>query len=315
MCPRSQPKSRILGYFQHMAKLDGQTDQVLEVKMTSVLALAHWLENELPINGDVGLEVMTAYVADGAPLTLTIKECGGATLDTVELKMKNNLARLRWKPKKPSDLTGKPLEFEAELKKHSLKKTSGPLKASAPVLFNELRWLDSEGKSLSEMSDSCAVICESKVKGLNEGDEVDASIWVSTAEGVATEDGKLWKRIHLGQVKVKQGKVALAYLHLSMPGIEKHQVQSELKPKAGNYHAPTYRFRMSAKGAAEWSAAIPYLSHIAFDLGPAPDGVSRKARFEMPDGTAVTKSVPEDGNVKVDAAHPGRVKFLGFGDG
>ena len=106
------------------AAQQGQTDQVLKVKLESQLILARWLDVGVAANGEAGLEVGTQFVGHGAPIKITVKDAEGKAVGSLEGKVLQGWFRARFRP--DAKAAGKTLFFEAELPKHSLKLASGP---------------------------------------------------------------------------------------------------------------------------------------------------------------------------------------------
>jgi len=107
-----------------MSDFQGQTDSILKIKLTSQLLLARWLDAEISPTGQAGLEVVTQFVGEGAPIKITYKDLEGKALGTAEGKVMANCFRTFYKPA-GANAVGSVI-FEAELPKHNLKKNCRP---------------------------------------------------------------------------------------------------------------------------------------------------------------------------------------------
>jgi hypothetical protein len=141
----------------------GQTDQVLKIKLASQLLSVRWLQTDAAANGVVGLEVATGYVGQGAPIKITIKDSDGGSAGTLEGEVLQNFFRARHKL--DGKAAGKTLFFEAELPKHGLKGRSGGLRVGPVVKIEKPQWLDGKtGKPPEKVSKGASVVLKADLK-------------------------------------------------------------------------------------------------------------------------------------------------------
>jgi hypothetical protein len=131
-----------------MPELSGQTDKILKVQLKSLLVTARWGLPEVGLGGSIPVEVMTAYVADGSDIKVTIKDLEGGTIDTLNGKVYANFYRAQYKVVKANKTGG--MLFEADLSSHGLKGASGRVKVTPPVKLEKLRWLDDKAAEKME---------------------------------------------------------------------------------------------------------------------------------------------------------------------
>lgn len=151
-----------------MPSFQGQTDNVLKIQLQSVLVATHWLQSKVAAGGEAALECFTAYVGNGAAISISVKDEGGATITSASGTVHGNLHRSRIRI--PADCEAKRLTFEAELAKHGLKGSSEELAVLPFVQIKNLKWLNAQGGALSVLGNDVNVSCEAQILGLPDGE-------------------------------------------------------------------------------------------------------------------------------------------------
>jgi len=64
-----------------MPTYQGQTDQILKIKLPSAILNARWGANEVANGGTIMLEFITQWVADGSEIQVTVKDFEGGTVE------------------------------------------------------------------------------------------------------------------------------------------------------------------------------------------------------------------------------------------
>jgi hypothetical protein len=289
-----------------MPSFQGQSDQVLKIQLTSVMARVGWLEDKVAAGGFATLECMTAYVGNGAAIKVVVKDEGGATVvsseGTVHANVHRNCIAL------PKDCKAKGIIAEVELPKHGIKGVSGSLKVVPAIAFSDLKWLDAEGATLTALANGVTATCEAKVTGLEADDKAQFSVYQTRGE-----HGRAL--LCQGETPVLQGKASFTWRHEETPGLEKIRRQPDLDKEGGHYHAPEYVFTVAALGALAESEPLKHETWIEYEFGPAAGGAARTAILEMPDGEKREEAVPDDGLLRLKQVKPGTVIFKGFKDG
>ncbi len=287
-----------------MPTFQGQTDQVVKIQLKSYLLLARWLDPEVAANGEAALEVITAYVGDGAKVEATVKDLQGKTLTTVKGTMHSNLFRGRFKV--PTGNTTGGMIFEANLPAHGLKLASQAVKVGPPVEFSELKWLDAkEDKTPEEAEENQTIRYQAKVKGLQDGDEVHVrvSLHVEAHKKNSPVVFDLPAKVEGGALK------GLVSLKLS-DKVRTLKTAAELKKEGRSYYAPALIFSVSAKGMTAESPEIPLISKATLYFQEAPGHAgqleNKKVTITTPDGKKVEKTIPKDGVILLEKTKPGK---------
>jgi hypothetical protein len=289
-----------------MPTFQGQTDQVLRIQVQSILVGVAWQSNAVAAGGMATIEVLTAYVGEGAPIQLTVKDQAGSTLMTLSGSVHSNLHRSQIVI--PRDCKAKTLIVEAEMAKHGLQGKSELLTVFPTPVFTDLKWTDGQGKTVTTILPETLVACEAKVTGLSNDQKVLVSVYQQREHGRTL--------LLSADAEVLQGSIRLLWNQSAIPGPEKIVIQKDLNREGGHYHAPEYVFIVSALGVASESAMVKQATWIHYDLGPNPDaGKTRTGLFESPDGKQGEESIPEDGQLRLAQMLPGHLIFKGLKNG
>lgn len=284
-----------------MPKFDGQTDKVLTIKLKSGLEYARWGLVAVAAGGEIPMEVMTQFVADGSDIKLTVKDMEGKVIDSLSGKVYNNYHRTLYSVTKPNKTGG--MLFEAELSAHGLKGISPRIKVLPPVQITDLKWADEKGAAIKELTEGLNVELSAKIKGPIDGTEAYISINCKKSETNESIVATLPTKIKVGKVSVKW-KVKLP------GGPEDLAIKKELDKLGLKYYQPIFQFEAGCFGASALSAEQKLITWIEFTFGPPPKAdMKRTAFFEMPDGTEKKESVPDDGVVKVAITMPGTIVY------
>ncbi len=289
-----------------MPKTQGQTDQVLKLKLPSSIVRTGWGRDAVAQGGKIPLEVWTHWVADRSEIDIAIKDLEGQIVETVKGHMVSDLFRVLYPVTKPNKTGG--MYFEAELHEHSIKAVGPKVKVWPAVQWSDLKWVDEKGKEVSEIAAGAKVELTAQIKGAQEGDRAALSLFCRTQEHRPASFKSFSVEIESGQVRVDW--------KVSFPGkFEDIPTDHDVSKYGLDYFQPVYSFEAFHLGVKKMSQELKLNSWIAFNFGPAQKRkMARKAIFEFPDGTKKEISVPEDGYLNVKTAVPGPVLFKGFSD-
>ncbi len=289
----------------------GQTDQVVKIKLQSYLLLARWLENDIAGNGEAVLEVITAYVGDGAKVEVAIKDLQGKTLETLKGSIYSNMYRARYRIA-PGNRTGG-MTLEASLPAHGLKLVGGGAKVGMPVEFSDLKWLKATEESAPEAAEEGQLLrLQAKVKGLSEGDMAHIRLMMHV------HAKKFGSPVLLdAEAPVKSGKIEISTRVQMTEKARKVRTQSELDKEGGKYHQPSLAFQIRAKGVQAESSDIPLISKLSLHFEESPGHAGKlegkKITITTPDGKTQQKTIPKNGVVLLDKTKPGKHKITGEG--
>ncbi|GEM_PF-1530120 len=287
-----------------MSAQQGQTDEILKIKLTSQLLGAAWLHDSVPQNGKAGLEVKTQYVGEGAPIKITYKDMEGKAIGTQEGKVVSNIFRTLYAPSAANATGG--VTFEVDMPKHSLKRNGGKLKVGKPIEFSALRFIDATGKkALTEILEGKPAGCEAKVKGMDPHGKVVISVYFRT--NWVLSEGALLVEAH---VPVKDGKATLFFDPNIKNRMDRVKIQKDLDKEGGTYLQPEFTFAVSAFGVravSEPAKAVQTLTlHFWEFPGDAGSLEGKSVTITGPDGKKEKKTIPKDGNITVKKAKGGK---------
>ncbi len=281
-----------------MPKTQGQTDQVLQLKLPSSIVRTGWGRDAVAQGGKIPLEVWTHWVADGSEIDVTIKDLEGQVVETLKGHVVSDLFRALYPVTKPNKTGG--MYFEAELKAHAIQAVGPKVKVGPAVKISDVRLLDAQGKALKDVEAAQTYTVEAKVQGAPNGAVCRFEIVVENRHHART-------RLACLEALVNNGK-ASAQWQGTYPGDEStFASKGTLAKNAEDYAVPNFRVRAECLGAAAESAPIPYDSWVEFDFGQR-----GQATLILPDGTKKTADVPDSGILRVDKPKAGRVRLTGF---
>lgn len=277
-----------------MPKMNGQTDQVLKVKLNSQILGAAWGLAEVAAGGVIPIEVATHFVADGSDIQVTVKDLEGKTVESLKGKVYSNLFRIPFAVSKPNKTGG--MTFEAELPAHSLKATSPRIKVLPPVKIGGLKMLDGKGAELKKLVRAERIELTGKIEGPPDGTPCFFALYVDEGRPEPI-------LLRSAQGKIEGGKAS--YLcDFAPPSWEpRHLVQRDVAKEGGKYEPVKYLFDLGCLGVVARSAPVEYVSWVEIDFGP----IRGKAVLILPDGSELTKEIPGDGILKVASPGAGRI--------
>jgi hypothetical protein len=275
-----------------MPKFNGQTDSPLKIKLASAILEARWGLAQVANGGIIPIEVVTAFVADGSDITITLKDMDGKTIDTLKGKVFTNLYRANYTLAKPNKTGG--MVFEAELPAHKLKKAVGKIPIPYPVKITELKMVDSKGKEIKELGREEKVGIQAKIDGPPPETPCVISIGFQSGPTGTTI-------LYSTSAKLKSGKVSCTWKRAAVD--ERFvKVQSELDKTGEKYFVPRFTFEVNCLGTIA-SSFVEYHSWAEFDFGK----MHGQATFKFPDGTEKTETIPANGLVKLEKPKAGRI--------
>src|SRR3990172_7165885 len=220
-----------------MPKFQGQTGQILKIKLPSSIVSARWGENEVAAGGRVMLEVLIQWVSGGSDIEIKVMDLEGGTVETVKGKVYGDFYRIQYPVTKPNKTGG--MYFEAELKAHGLKAVGPKIKVWPPVEISGLEWADEKGKAVQNAGGEQILTLRAKVKS--------AARDLNAAIAVFRDLGRGETRVAtLGPYPVKDGKIeakwAFKMPHAAMENLDRRESNPEPRPK------PAWHFKVSCLG-------------------------------------------------------------------
>ncbi len=284
-----------------MPKSQGQTDQVLKLKLPSSIVRTGWGRDAVAQGGKIPLEVWTHWVADGSEIDVTIKDLEGQVVETLKGHVVSDLFRALYPVTKPNKTGG--MYFEAELKAHAVKAVGPKVKVGPGVQFKNLKWLDEKGQSeLKEVQDGEAVLCQASVEGAPAGATVSALVLFQ-----ADEHNVL--RVLSTRAEVQKGKIQFTWNKPFPKDVKEILTQSDLDKHGGKYYHPAFVFTLELWGVTAKSNAVPAVQAMLliyeFSPGTAGKFAGKKISVTAPDGEKKEYVIPADGQIEVPKTKPG----------
>ncbi len=282
-----------------MAKFTGQTDKVEIFQLQSLILDAYWHVPEGYVNGSATLEVRTAYVATGSPLTVTIKNIKGETLEKLSGKIVSEIYRkkITLGPKAAGGIF-----FEVELPEHHLKAQGPNLRVPASIKLSHPTWKEkATGKDVTVLKREMHLILETTVEGVPEN--TDGTISIMEKHGNQTHT-----HVVLG-VKAKAGKFTAIY-SFDYPRDTQPLQSKDAKQKTGEkYQTPKIFFEAACLGMKILSNEIEFKDGIKVAVKDEHEQLlpKRKVKVTLPDGSHREMESDHHGFVYVDNFHPGQL--------
>jgi len=275
-----------------MPTYQGQTDQVLKIKLPSAILGARWGEHEVAIGGTIMLEVTTQWVADGAEIQITVKDFEGGTVETLKGKVFSGIHRRQYQVSKPNKTGG--MYFEAELKAHGLKAMGPKVKVWPAVDITALEWLDDKGKALKTVTGDQNMILRAKVKSSASNLKATFAIFRNLGKGescIAT----------YGPYPVKDGISELQWVfkmpHDEMETLDRGESKPESRPK------PVWHFTVSSLGTTVKSPELTGEEDLRITFESKSKGRPKEIKLRQADGRDMTVRV-ENGEAKIEKTVP-----------
>ncbi len=276
-------------------KFSKASDSAHVVKLTSSLIYAAWKCGGAPIGQTAPLEVVTAFVGQGATIKITGKSDAGKSLGTVSGAISNNVY--------VGELTipdsvkiGDTVYFEADLSANGVKGESNHIPAVPPIEVTNMKW------SVPEARRGDIVTLSATVKGAPDKTEAKVYIMEYDADGGHDKIAEL-------KATVDQNKLELKWEYEYFEDTDEVPTQEEMQRYGKSYSPPEYFFVVEVMGlkfgkkqesklllfkdyvdivlTTQSGTPIPDEDYVLY----MPDGSQRKGKLDKT-GRAVEKDVP-----------------------
>lgn len=276
-----------------MSEYQGQTDQVHEVKLTSVISQAMWDRPMSWAGEDVGILVFTHFVGDGSEIRITIRNDSGSRLDRIEDKVYGNRFKGTWTI---SNKAKDAIYFEAELRKHSLKKESEKMRIIPPIEITNAKWSQQEARR----GDILTLTAD--VKEVPDGTEALIEIYEHDEDGAHDFITKI-------PVYVEANKIEIEWQY------EYHEDTDDIPTAAESekgYNPPEYFFRVKIGKVMAESGLLEFKDWVEFvfldDSENPIEGM--EVTLQAPDGSELKKTSDSDGKIEIKDALPGKYEII-----
>jgi hypothetical protein len=284
------------------SKFSKSTDTVHKETLQSSIAYANWQAAVAHGNSEVGFEVKTVFVGEGATIKIKGKSDKGKTLGKVAgVVSGNHYAGTMPIPDniQPDDF----VFFEVELPKHGLKEISNRISAGPPVKVKNMKW----DKKEARRGDVLKLTAD--IDGVKDNTEVKVIIYEYD------NDGNHDKIVEV-PTTVKNKKIELIWEYEYHEDVDDIPTNEELQKYGKNYNPPEYYFVIEIDGLKfgekQESRLLLFKDYVEIELkgedgGPVanekyilhlPDGSQRKGQLDA-SGYAREKDVPP-GEIRVE---------------
>ncbi len=276
-------------------KYTKSTDQEHEIKLDSQLISAVWRAGVAVAGQKVGLEVLTSFVGNGAPVKIKGSSENGKKLGKINGKINNNKFIGELTIPKDVELDDE-VYFEVELSKNGLSGESPRIPVVSPIKVTNMKW------SAKEARRGDIVTLSADIEGAREGTEVAIIVYEYDADGVHD------KIVELTAV-VKGKKIEFDWEYEYYEDTDEVPTQEEMERYGKSYNPPEYFFVIDYHGQRfgkkQESGLLLFKDYVEIELKnqrgepvpdeeyilTLPDGTTREGKLDK-EGRALEKDVP-----------------------
>lgn len=280
-------------------KYSKATDSAHTVKLTSSLIYAAWKSGAAPIGQAAPLEVVTAFVGQGASIKITGKSDVGRSLGSVSGKIFNN-AYVGELTIPDSVKIGDTVYFEVALSANGVKGESNHIPAVPPIAVTDMKWSAAEARRGDTLTLSATV------KGVPDKTEVKVHILEYDAGGGCDPIAVLPAVVDKNKLEVKW---AYEY-HEDVDEIPTHD---EMQKYGKSYNPPEYFFAIEVYGQKyglkQESKLLTFKDWIDIRLTDEegkPAG-GEKYVLHLPDGQQRQGTLDTQGYAREEKIPPGKI--------
>lgn len=272
-----------------MNEYQRQTDQVHKIDLPSAISQAVW---DLPVaspGDEVEIRVYTHFVGNGSEIRVRVHNKSGRRLDELTGKVFGNRYKVLYTV---SDRAEEAIYYEAELKKHGLKKKSEEMRIIPPIEITNARWSQQEARRGDILTLSA------DVSGVPDGTEALIEIYEHDADGAHDFITRF-------TTLVEDQKVEVEWEYEYYEDVDEIPTEEELER---GYNPPEYFFvvmigkRKAESGLLEFRDWIE-IRLVDTDSNPVPD---EEYLLHLPDGSERRGSLDGNGYAKEENIPPGR---------
>lgn len=274
----------------------GNTGSLTKVQLKSAILRASWSAPMACIGGEAPLEVRVQHVADGSDIQIEILDEKAKKVESYSGKVYSGVHRKRITiPETKSSM----LVYTAKMAAHNLETISSRIQVLPRIQFGKCQHIGPSGSSVQEITDEGAIKSTWTIAGAPNEAPVEFTLLCRMPD---SSEVPVWK----GEGIVQSGKTDVIWVP-NLPD-EEHTVTHahEKQPTAEKYEVPVFRLKASCLGAAATCEPIKYTSWVHIDFGNSKGEVD----FLFPDGRKETKTIPDDGVVRLKGPAVGKVKIV-----
>jgi hypothetical protein len=280
-------------------KFTASTDKEHEFKLDSYLISVSWRSGVAYAGQTTSLEVLTAFVGNGAKIKIKGKSGKGKKLGTIDDKIKNNKYVGRFEIPEDMEIDDE-IYFEAELPELGLKGESGRIPVLPAPDVSNMKW------SAAEARRGDILTLSADIKDVHEGTEMEVTIYEYDRDNIHDV-------IATFPAVVENKKMEVKWEYEYHEDTDEIPTEEELQKYGRSYNPPEYFFTIKI-GDAEFgreqeSGILKFKDWIEISLSdPAGDPIpDEKYILHMPDGSQRDGTLDGDGYAREEEIPPGAV--------
>jgi hypothetical protein len=276
------------------------TDSEHKIKLEPVLVSAAWGAGMAIAGQPARVEVYTAFVGNGAPVKIKVKNSRGKGIAKTKGTIKRN--KFMGEVTLPEDMAfGEEAYFEVTLSKNGLDGESNRIPIFPPIEVSSIKW------SAAEARRGDVLTLSADISGLPNGSEVLLVIY-------EFDQDKVHDKITELPATVNEGKVEVKWEYEYHEDTDEIPSQEEMEEYGRSYNPPEYFFTVKC-GNNEYateqeSGLLKFKDHVEIELvnqdgAPVPN---EDYVLHLPDGTTRDGKLDEQGKAVVNDVPPGRYR-------
>lgn len=276
-----------------MSRYDAQTNEVKEVQLESDIQRVFWSRITAAPGGEVGLEIITKYVGNGAEMKIELSDHSGKNHGKLTEKLVGNRHQVYVRiPENARDA----LYADVKLSKHGLKATSPALLLVPLLEITNVRW------SASEARRGDVLTLSAEVDGVPDGTAVDITIFEHDADGAHELVTRISDLLENGKVEAEWE-------------FEFHADNDDIateEDSATGYAGPEYFFRVTVHGVSVDSKILTFKDWIEFEIldGAGIPYTEERYVLRLADGSSRKGTLDKQGRAREEDLPPGPIRVV-----
>jgi hypothetical protein len=282
------------------SKFTKSTDAQHKITLESSIISAAWSITFAHGGAAAPLDVLTAFVGEGAKIKIKCKNEKGKTLGKISDVIHGN--RFAGKIDLPDSLKiGDMIYFEAELPGLGLKEESNHIAAGPPIKVSKMKWDKKEARRGDILKLSA------DLTNVPEGSEVKVIIFEHDADGIHDKIVEI-------PTTVKNKKIELFWEYEYHEDTDEIPTQAELQKYGKSYNPPEYFFVIEIDGQRhgekQESGLLTFKDYIEIELKSETGGVIANEKYilHLADGSQRQGKLDAFGHAREENIPPGEAK-------
>jgi len=281
-------------------KFTKAADSEHKEKLTSSLIAAAWRTGAAYAGEKASFEVLTAFVGEGADISITGKSDNGKSLGKIKDKIKNN--KFIGEFDIPDDIKLDDFVFfEVDLSKNGVKGDSNRIPVRPAIKVTNMKW------SAKEARRGDTLTLSADIDQVKDGTEVMLTVYEYDRDDIHDKIVEL-------PTAVQNKKIELLWEYEYHEDTDQIPTDEKMKKYGKNYNPPEYFFTVKVEGKEfgkkQESGILTFKDWLEIRVvdkvgRPLPD---RDCTITLPDGTQKKGKTDANGYVRVTDVPPGECK-------